>query len=68
MLADLPDRGEQGDSAAEKIQMLTSDPVLKQLGAVRAGRFVTVPGPELEATVHSVKALTVIGDGLEKLG
>jgi iron complex transport system substrate-binding protein len=68
VLADLPDRGEQGDTVDEKIQMMRAHPVLSQLGAVRAGRFVTVPGLELDATVRSVNALKLINDGLTKLG
>ncbi|QWF77882.1 hypothetical protein HUW46_01275 [Amycolatopsis sp. CA-230715] len=64
VLADLPDRGERGDTVAEKIQMMRAHPVLSQLNAVRAGRFVTVPGLELGATVRSVNALKRINDGL----
>ncbi|MFD9892472.1 ABC transporter substrate-binding protein [Amycolatopsis sp. NPDC059027] len=68
VLANLPDRGEQGDTADEKVQLMRANSVLSQVSAVRAGRFVTVPGPELDATVRSVHALKLINDGLAALG
>jgi iron complex transport system substrate-binding protein len=67
VVADLPGRGGEGDAADKKIQMMRAHPVLSQLDAVRAGRFVTVPGPELDATVRSVNALKLINDGLTAL-
>ncbi|GAB3727966.1 ABC transporter substrate-binding protein [Amycolatopsis oliviviridis] len=68
VLGDLPDRGEEGDAAEEKIRIMRAHPVLSQLDAVRAGRFIVVPGLELDATVRSVHALKLISDGLAKLG
>lgn len=67
VLADLPDRGEEGDTAEGKIRMMRAHPAISQLDAVRASRFITVPGLELDATVRSVNALKVISDGLAKL-
>ncbi|WP_409496753.1 ABC transporter substrate-binding protein [Amycolatopsis sp. cmx-11-12] len=67
VIADLPGRGQQNDTAQEKIQLMRAHPVLSQLDAVRTGRFVTVPGLELDATVRSVNALKTINDGLAKL-
>lgn len=67
VLANLPGRGEQGDSADDKIHMMRAHPVLSQIDAVRAGRFVIVPGLELDATVRSVNALKTINDALVRM-
>lgn len=68
VVADLPDRGIDGDTATQKIAMMRAHPVLSLLPSVRDGRFITVPGRELDPTVTSVNALPLLGDGFGRLG
>lgn len=63
VLADLT-RGYPGDSAAEKIAFLRSDPLTSTMPAVQASRFITVPGQYMDPSIHSVKALTTVANGL----
>ncbi len=67
VLADLT-RGGDGDSAQSKIDFLRSHPVTAKLDAVRAGRFITVPGSSLDPGVRSVSAVEQISAGLAGLG
>jgi iron complex transport system substrate-binding protein len=68
VLADLPDRGKNGDTAEQKIRIMREHPVLKEMTAVREGRFITVPGLALDPTVRSVNAVKLIDDGLKRMG
>ncbi|MFG1993988.1 ABC transporter substrate-binding protein [Actinoplanes sp. NPDC048988] len=67
VLADLT-RGGDGDSAQSKIDFLRSNPVTAELDAVRAGRFITVPGSSMDPSVRSVAAVETVGAGLAELG
>ena len=66
VLADLT-RGGDGDSAQSKIDFLRSHPVTAKLDAVRAGRFITVPGSSLDPGVRSVSAVEAVSTGLTEL-
>ncbi|WP_250038256.1 ABC transporter substrate-binding protein [Paractinoplanes maris] len=63
VVADLT-RGGDGDSARSKVDFLRSNPVTAKLDAVKAGRFITVPGSSLDPSVRSVGALTTVSEGL----
>ncbi|GAA0485006.1 ABC transporter substrate-binding protein [Paractinoplanes deccanensis] len=67
VLADLT-RGGDGDSARSKIDFLRKNPVTSKLDAVRAGRFITVPGSSMDPSVRSVSAAEQVGAGLAELG
>ncbi|XVU28106.1 ABC transporter substrate-binding protein [Actinoplanes sp. CA-054009] len=67
VLADLT-RGGDGDSARSKIDFLRSNPVTAKLDAVKAGRFITVPGSSMDPSVRSVSAVETVGAGLAELG
>ncbi|MFF5075805.1 ABC transporter substrate-binding protein [Actinoplanes sp. NPDC000266] len=67
VLADLT-RGGDGDSAQSKIDYLRSNPVTAKLSAVKAGRFITVPGSSMDPSVRSVSAVEAVGAGLKELG
>ncbi|MGO1849150.1 ABC transporter substrate-binding protein [Microbacterium sp.] len=66
ILADLT-RGEPGDTAAEKIEMLTSDPLTAQLDAVKNERFIIVPGRYMDPSYGSVYAVPAVAEGLVDL-
>ncbi|MBM2615864.1 ABC transporter substrate-binding protein [Actinoplanes sp. LDG1-06] len=63
VVADLT-RGGDGDSAQSKIEFLRTNPVTSKLDAVKAGRFITVPGSSLDPSIRSVSAVELVGAGL----
>ena len=67
VLADLT-RGKPGDSAAEKIEILKSDPLTSKLDAVKNDRFIVVPGRYMDPSIGSVAAVPVVAEGLAELG
>lgn len=54
-------------TAGEKIELLESDPVLKELRAVKAGSYVTVPFSETTPGVRLVDGATHVAEQLRKL-
>lgn len=66
VLADLT-RGEPGDTAQEKIEILKSDPLTAQLDAVRGDRFIVVPGRYMDPSHGSVAAVPAVAEGLVEL-
>lgn len=67
VLADLT-RGDDGDSAEAKIRFLESDPLAKQLTAVRERRYVVVPGTALDPSLRNVDAVETIATSLRSMG
>jgi iron complex transport system substrate-binding protein len=63
ILADLT-RGEPGDTAEEKIEILQEDPLTD---AVRNERFIVVPGRYMDPSFGSVNAVTAVAEGLAEL-
>lgn len=66
ILADLT-RGEPGDTAEEKIEILQEDPLTAQMDAVRNERFIVVPGRYMDPSIGSVNAVTAVAEGLVAL-
>jgi iron complex transport system substrate-binding protein len=66
ILADLT-RGEPGDTAEEKIELLRNDPLTSQLDAVVNNRFVIIPGGYMEASYGSAYAVRALAEGLVEL-
>lgn len=67
VIADLT-RGYPGDTAEEKIDFLTSDPLTSKMEAVAEERFIVVPGQYMDPSVYSVEAVPAVADGLVGLG
>lgn len=67
ILADLT-RGDDGDSAQAKIEFLQSDPVARNLTAVREKRWIVIPGTAMDPSVRNVDAVEIVADGMRKLG
>lgn len=63
VLADLT-RGYPGDTAEEKIEFLTSDPLTSTMDAVIEKRFIIVPGQYMDPSIHSVQAVPTVAQGL----
>ncbi|WP_430593467.1 ABC transporter substrate-binding protein [Humidisolicoccus flavus] len=55
------------NSAANKIAYLTADPVLSQLEAVKAGKFLIVPFAASEAGVRTASATATMSEDLAEL-
>ncbi|GAA3651449.1 ABC transporter substrate-binding protein [Microbacterium marinilacus] len=66
VLADLT-RGYPGDTVEEKVDFLTSDPLMSQLEAVREERFIVVPGQYMDPSINSVKAVPAVAQGIVDL-
>ncbi|SHN46624.1 ABC transporter substrate-binding protein [Cryptosporangium aurantiacum] len=67
VLADLT-RGDDGDSAAAKIEFLESDPVARKLTAVKNKRYVILSGSDMDPGIRTVQAVEKVSAGLTKLG
>lgn len=67
ILADLT-RGEPNDTAEEKIDLLRKDPLTSKLGAVKAERFIAVPGSHMDPGYGSASVVPALVDGLNRLG
>ncbi|MGP3970057.1 ABC transporter substrate-binding protein [Streptomyces sp. 6N223] len=65
ILADLT-RGEPYDTAQEKIDLLKSDPLTSNLGAVTGDRFITIPGGQLDPSYGSVDVVPALVEGLNQ--
>ncbi|MGP3683588.1 ABC transporter substrate-binding protein [Streptomyces sp. IBSNAI002] len=68
VIGDLSERGRQGDSAAEKREVMARHPVISKLDAVRGDKILEVPGIELDPSVRSVHALELLATGMRDLG
>ncbi|MGU3499182.1 ABC transporter substrate-binding protein [Mycobacterium sp. C31M] len=66
VLADLT-RGDDGDSAAAKMEFLESDPLASRLTAVREKRYVVVPGTALDPSLRNVDAVEQISTALRSV-
>lgn len=62
VLADL-DRGGDGDSAADKIAFLESDPVASKLTAVKNKRYIILEGTTMDPSIRNVGGIEQLSDG-----
>ncbi|MGC0362484.1 iron complex transport system substrate-binding protein [Rhodococcus sp. 27YEA15] len=67
VLADL-DRGGDGDSAADKIAFLESDPVASKLTAVQNKRYIILDGTTMDPSIRNIGGIEQVADGLRTLG
>lgn len=67
VLADL-ERGGDGDSAAQKITFLESDPVAGRLTAVKKKRYIILTGTTMDPSVRTVMGIEQLAKGLKDLG
>lgn len=63
VLADLT-RGEPGDTADEKIDLLKSDPLTSRLPAVQNDQFVVIPGSYMDPGYSSAFAVPALAEGI----
>ncbi|MFE3460654.1 ABC transporter substrate-binding protein [Nocardiopsis aegyptia] len=64
VLADLSRERWPGDQLEEKIDFLSTDPVTRDLTAVREERFVSLHGAEMNPSIRTIDGLEALADGL----
>jgi len=67
VIGDLSERGNPGDTAREKLDMMREHPAVSQLRAVRENKVVELPGIEMDPSVRTVDALKAFAAGLDKI-
>ncbi|WP_421904646.1 ABC transporter substrate-binding protein [Mameliella sp.] len=68
VLGDLSERGSPGDKAEEKIAMLSTEPGVSYLDAVKNAQYIVVPGIEMDPSIRAVNTLNLFVEGLKQLG
>ncbi|WP_304451241.1 ABC transporter substrate-binding protein [Nocardiopsis sp. YSL2] len=64
VLGDLSRERWPGDQLQEKIDFLSTDPVTRDLTAVREERFVSLHGAEMNPSIRTIDGLEALADGL----
>ncbi|HEX2144696.1 MAG TPA: ABC transporter substrate-binding protein [Glycomyces sp.] len=64
VLGDLSRKRWPGDALDEKIDFLESDPLTKDLTAVKADHFVALHGAEMNPSIRMIDGLEALADGL----
>ncbi|WP_367127358.1 ABC transporter substrate-binding protein [Saccharothrix sp. HUAS TT1] len=67
VVGDLSERGNPGDSAAEKLAMMREHPAVSQLPALVDGKVVRLPGIEMDPSVRTVNALRAFAAELDEI-
>ncbi|RKS04730.1 iron complex transport system substrate-binding protein [Nocardiopsis sp. Huas11] len=64
VLADLSRERWPGDQLDEKVEFLSTDPVTRDLAAVRQERFISLHGAEMNPSIRTIDGLEALADGL----
>ncbi|WP_329054831.1 ABC transporter substrate-binding protein [Streptomyces violaceus] len=68
VIGDLTRDSQTAESAAKKIAFLESDPVTKNMDAVRHKRYVLLSGQALNPTIRTVEGVEKVAAGLREFG
>ncbi|WKG01568.1 ABC transporter substrate-binding protein [Mycolicibacterium sp. HK-90] len=68
VLADLNRRRVDGDALDSKVKFLESNPVTRNMSAVRAKRYVVLTGSELDPGIREIDAVVKLAAGLKAFG
>ena len=68
VIGDLSRKQETAETAAKKIEFLESDPVTKNMTAVRKKRYVLLPGQALNPTIRTVEGIEKVAAALREYG
>lgn len=68
VIGDLTRKSESAETADAKIAFLKSNPVTREMTAVRHDRYILVSGAELNPSLRTVQAIETIAEGLNDLG
>ncbi|MFD8569306.1 ABC transporter substrate-binding protein [Streptomyces sp. NPDC059639] len=68
VIGDLTRRSQSAESAAQKIRFLESDPVTKNMTAVREKRYVLLSGQDMNPTIRTVDGVEKVAAALGEFG
>ncbi|MYT71932.1 MULTISPECIES: ABC transporter substrate-binding protein [unclassified Streptomyces] len=68
VIGDLTRRSQSAESAAQKIRFLESDPVTKNMTAVREKRYVRLSGQDMNPTIRTVDGVEKVAAALGEFG
>ncbi|MFI6878971.1 ABC transporter substrate-binding protein [Streptomyces sp. NPDC050400] len=68
VIGDLTRRSQSAESAAQKIRFLESDPVTKNMTAVRKKRYVLLSGQAMNPTIRTVDGIEQVAAALREFG
>ncbi|MGW1407062.1 ABC transporter substrate-binding protein [Streptomyces sp. NPDC002403] len=68
VIGDLTRRAQTAESAAKKIEFLESNPVTKNMDAVRHKRYVLLSGQSMNPSIRTVEGVERVAAGLRRFG
>lgn len=68
VLGDLTRKSQTAETAAAKIAYLESNPVTREMTAVREKRFIAVTGAEMNPSLRTIYGVEAVAAGLDDLG
>ncbi|MET3860814.1 iron complex transport system substrate-binding protein [Dietzia sp. 2505] len=68
VLGDLTRRSQTAETGAAKIAYLESNPVTREMSAVRGKRFIELTGAEMNPSLRTVYGVETVAAGLKELG
>ncbi|MFJ9037268.1 ABC transporter substrate-binding protein [Streptomyces sp. NPDC102406] len=68
VIGDLTRRSQSAESAAQKIRFLESDPVTRNMTAVREKRYVLLSGQAMNPTIRTVEGVEKVAAALRRFG
>ncbi|MES9506959.1 ABC transporter substrate-binding protein [Streptomyces sp. NPDC000609] len=68
VIGDLSRRAQTAESAAKKIEFLESDPVTRNMDAVRHKRYILLSGQAMNPTIRTVEGVERVAAGLRRFG
>lgn len=68
VIGDLTRKSQTAETAAAKIAFLESNPVTREMDAVKNKRYILVTGAEMNPSLRTVYGIQTVADGLKQLG
>jgi len=68
VIGDLTRKSQTAETAEAKIAFLESNPVTREMDAVKNKRYIEVTGAEMNPSLRTVYGIQTVADGLKKLG
>ena len=68
VVGDLTRKSQTAETAEAKIAYLESNPVTREMTAVREGRYIAITGAEMNPSLRTVYGVETVADGLVELG
>lgn len=67
VLGDLTRESQTAETAAAKIEYLESNPVTREMEAVREKRYISITGAEMNPSIRTVTGVETVADGISDL-